>query len=164
MAPWTCAEIAAAMVESRERAPQRGNVSFMLEGQPASAWVPRGRLEQVCENLMDNAASFSPEGGSVRVAVAAAEDMVIIRVCDEGPGILAEHQGRIFDRFFSFRPGEEKGVHAGLGLSIVKAIAESHGGSVSIGPCRARPRCVLRGEAAGGASRRLSRARPYGSR
>jgi two-component system sensor histidine kinase ChvG len=122
--------IAEAMVESAN-ARRRANVTFVLDGQPASAWVPGARLEQVFANLMDNAASFSPAGGSVRVAVTAAADTVVIRVCDDGPGVPAEHQGRIFDRFFSFRPGEERGVHAGLGLSIVKAVAESHGGSVN---------------------------------
>jgi two-component system sensor histidine kinase ChvG len=82
------------------------------------------------ENLVDNAAGFSPPGGTVRVSVERAAGFVVIRVCDDGPGIPAEHRGRIFDRFFSFRPGEEKGVHAGLGLAIVKAIAEGHGGAV----------------------------------
>jgi two-component system sensor histidine kinase ChvG len=125
--------IAEAIVESAN-ARRRGNVSFVLDGQAASAWVPGARLEQVFANLMDNAASFSPPGGSVRVMVAAAEGTVVIRVFDDGPGVPAEHQGRIFDRFFSFRPDEEKGVHAGLGLAIVKAIAESHGGSVSARP------------------------------
>ena len=55
---------------------------------------------------------------------------VVIHVSDEGPGFPEEHRSRIFDRFFTFRPGEEKGSHAGLGLSIVKSIAESHGGAV----------------------------------
>ena len=124
--------IAGAMVESAN-ARRRRNVSFVFEGRAALAWVPGGRLEQVFANLMDNAASFSPDNGCVRVAVDAADDTVVIRVCDDGPGVPAEHRDRIFDRFFSFRPGEEKGVHAGLGLSIVKAIAESHGGTVAVG-------------------------------
>jgi two-component system sensor histidine kinase ChvG len=94
--------------------------------------VPPGRLEQVLANLVDNAESFSPPGGTVRVGVAAAAGTVTLSVCDEGPGIPPEHRERIFDRFFTWRPGEEKGTHAGLGLSIVKAIAESHGGSVRV--------------------------------
>jgi len=129
-APVDVRGIAEKMVEAY-RSRGGGRVSFSLEGEPASAWVPAARLEQVFANLMDNAVSFSPPGGSVRLGVARAEERVVVRVCDEGPGIPAEHADRIFDRFFSFRPGEEKGVHAGLGLSIVKAIAESHGGSVS---------------------------------
>jgi two-component system sensor histidine kinase ChvG len=118
------------MVEAA-RARSDGRITWSLYGEPASVWVPPGRLEQVFANLMDNAASFSPPGGTVSVEVSRAGDWVHLRVSDAGPGIPAEHRERIFDRFFSFRPGEERGVHAGLGLSIVKAIAESHGGSVS---------------------------------
>ncbi len=55
---------------------------------------------------------------------------MLLRVSDDGPGIPAEHAERIFDRFFSFRPGEDRAHHAGLGLAIVKSIATSHGGSV----------------------------------
>lgn len=128
--PVDARRIGQSMVEAAN-ARRRGEVAFVLEGQPAWAWVPAPRLEQVFANLMENAASFSPPGGTVRVEVGGEDTTTFIRVCDDGPGVPAEHQGRIFDRFFSFRPGEEKGVHAGLGLSIVKAIAESHGGSVS---------------------------------
>jgi two-component system sensor histidine kinase ChvG len=131
-APVDVQEIAQKMVEGA-RARSDGRITWFLRGQPASVWVPPGRLEQVFANLMDNAASFSPPGGAVRVEVSRSGDLVLVRVLDDGPGIPAEHRERIFDRFFSFRPGEEKGVHAGLGLSIVKAIAESHGGSVSGG-------------------------------
>jgi two-component system sensor histidine kinase ChvG len=88
------------------------------------------RVIQIVENLVDNAESFSPAGGTLAIDVEREGAYALIRVSDEGPGILPEHAGRIFDRFFSFRPGEEKGPHAGLGLAIVKSIAESHGGSV----------------------------------
>jgi two-component system sensor histidine kinase ChvG len=105
-------------------------VSYVVEGEHAYAGVPPTRLQQVLENLLDNAASFSPPGGTVRVAVSRDHGFIVIRVSDDGPGVPVEHRERIFDRFFSWRPGEEKGLHAGLGLSIVKAIAETHGGTV----------------------------------
>jgi signal transduction histidine kinase len=107
-------------------------VTFVVDGEGAAAWLPPGRLEQVVENLVDNAAGFSPPRGVVRISVGKDAGWVVLRVSDEGPGVLPEHRERIFDRFFSFRPNEEKSAHAGLGLSIVKAIAESHGGSVSV--------------------------------
>jgi len=53
-----------------------------------------------------------------------------VRVRDRGPGIAEENIGRIFDRFFTYRPGE-RGRHTGLGLSIVKTIVEAYGGSVT---------------------------------
>jgi signal transduction histidine kinase len=57
-----------------------------------------------------------------------------VTVSDEGPGIPAAHAARIFDRFFSYRPGgagEPGRLHTGLGLAIVKSIVEGYGGSVS---------------------------------
>ena len=54
---------------------------------------------------------------------------------DHGPGIPEEHLGKIFDRFFTYRPDEQRNHrHTGLGLSIVKAIVEGYGGSVNAGP------------------------------
>ncbi len=125
-------EIAARIVAvARRRSPAR-DVTFIVDGEGASAWLPPGRLEQVVENLVDNAAGFSPPGGVVRISVGKEAGWAVLRVADDGPGILREHRDRIFDRFFSFRPNEKKGAHAGLGLSIVKAIAESHGGSAAV--------------------------------
>ena len=125
---------------ARRRSPGR-NVTFVVDGQGAAAWLPPGRLEQVVENLVDNAAGFSPPGGVVRISVGRDDGWAVLRVSDDGPGIPREHQDRIFDRFFSFRPNEKKGAHAGLGLSIVKAIAESHGGSVSASGPERRGAC-----------------------
>ena len=128
-------EIASRVVGSTRR--RGGGVGFVVDGEGARAWMPPGRLEQVVENLVDNAVSFSPAGGVVRVTVGREDGFAVLRVRDDGPGVSPENRDRIFDRFFSFRPGEKKGAHAGLGLSIVKAIAESHGGAVilaSTGP------------------------------
>jgi two-component system sensor histidine kinase ChvG len=125
-------EIAARVVGSTRRRGNGGEVTFVVDGEGATAWIPPGRLEQVVENLVDNAVSFSPAGGVVRVTVGRDDGMVVLRVSDEGPGVPPENRDRVFDRFFSFRPREKKSAHAGLGLSIVKAIAESHGGAVSL--------------------------------
>ncbi|HTP59187.1 MAG TPA: ATP-binding protein, partial [Spirochaetia bacterium] len=106
-------------------------LSYCVRGEAGMAVaVSAHRVIQIVENLVDNAESFSPAGGALVIDVEPEGPCVLIRVSDQGPGILPEHAGRIFDRFFSFRPGEENGRHAGLGLAIVKSIAESHGGSV----------------------------------
>ncbi len=105
-------------------------IRFVVEGEDARIGVAPERLQQLLENLVDNAASFSPPAGSVRIRSRALGDQVILQVLDDGPGVQAEHRERIFSRFFSYRPGEERGIHSGLGLAIVKAIAESHGGTV----------------------------------
>jgi two-component system sensor histidine kinase ChvG len=125
-------EIAVRVVSAARRRSNGAAVTFVVDGEGATAWLPPGRLEQVVENLVDNAAGFSPPGGVVHVFVGKSEGCAVLKVRDDGPGIPPEHRDRIFDRFFSFRPTEKKGAHAGLGLSIVKAIAESHGGTVTV--------------------------------
>jgi two-component system sensor histidine kinase ChvG len=125
-------EIAGRVVDAARLRANGTQVSYLVEGEHVPAWVPPERLQQVLENLLDNATSFSPPGGSVRVCVSKEGQTAVVRVIDNGPGVLLEHRDRIFDRFFSFRPGESKGLHAGLGLSIVKAIAEGHGGTVAV--------------------------------
>lgn len=105
-------------------------VVFSVEGEQVHVAMAPERLAQAIENLIDNAASVSPESGRVRVTVRRDGPAAVIRVKDEGPGIPAQHMSRIFDRFFSYRPGDDDGAHAGLGLAIVKAIVESRGGTV----------------------------------
>jgi two-component system, OmpR family, sensor histidine kinase ChvG len=139
--PVSVRTVAAGVVDAA-RLRGRGAVPLVhLTGDDATVWVPPGRVTQVLENLVDNAVSFSPPGATVTVNIARAGGDVVIRVSDEGPGIPAEHRERIFERFFTFRPDEEKGTHAGLGLSIVKSIAESYGGAVSVVPCNVRGAC-----------------------
>ncbi len=110
-----------------------GRVRFELDGSGVAPLVRASeeRLTQVVENLLDNAASFSPEGGTVVVGVGVEDRVATLRVEDEGPGIPDEHLGRIFDRFFTWRPAAAKQAgHTGLGLAIVKAIVEAYGGSI----------------------------------
>lgn len=90
------------------------------------------RLVQVIENLLDNAISFSPEGGEVGVELMADGKVARLRVRDAGPGIPEAHREKIFDRFWSDRPGGKRSDgHTGLGLSIVRAIIEGLGGTVT---------------------------------
>ena len=90
-----------------------------------------GRLAQVFSNLMDNAVSFSPRGGTVRIGVKTTEASVVVTVTDEGPGIRGEIS-RIFNRFYTDRPdGEKFGDHSGLGLAICRQIVEAHRGTIT---------------------------------
>ncbi len=101
--------------------------------------VPKGlvvrgiesRLGQVFQNLISNAVSFSPPGGTVSVTAARQGAAVTVSVEDEGPGIPPGKLDAIFDRFYSERPsGEAFGTHSGLGLSIAKQIIETLGGRI----------------------------------
>jgi two-component system sensor histidine kinase ChvG len=89
------------------------------------------RLVQVFRNLITNALSFSPPGGTITLKAARENGLVIAEVLDEGPGIPEGQERDIFTRFYSRRPkGETFGEHSGLGLSISRQIVEAHGGSI----------------------------------
>jgi signal transduction histidine kinase len=90
------------------------------------------RLRQVLGNLIENAVKYSPEGGEVHVSAAAGDGAVQIAVRDSGPGIPAEEQERIFEKFGRANvPGASK-PGSGLGLFIARSIAEAHGGSLEM--------------------------------
>lgn len=90
-----------------------------------------GRLVQVLRNLIGNAASFSPAGGTIWLSAGRQGGFVRVLVEDQGPGIPENKLDAIFDRFYSERPENEKfGTHSGLGLSISKQIVQAHGGRI----------------------------------
>ena len=91
-----------------------------------------GRLSQVVTNLVDNAISFSPEGGTVLVRARRDRRFVEFTVEDEGPGIPPENLEKIFRRFYTYRPTAEssRGNNSGLGLSISREIVLAHGGEI----------------------------------
>jgi signal transduction histidine kinase len=103
---------------------------------PAAAEVPTvwgdpDRLVQMLSNLLGNALKFTPKGGSVGVRVARdAKQGVELTVHDTGPGIPPERLQHLFDRFWHVTNGHSNGL--GLGLSIVRAIAEAHGSTIHI--------------------------------
>jgi two-component system sensor histidine kinase ChvG len=93
-----------------------------------------GRLIRVLDNLIDNAVSFSPEGGLVQIIATVADHEVLVSVEDEGPGVPPSEREHIFRRFHSVRPeGEAFGKHSGLGLAIARSIIEGHQGKIGIG-------------------------------
>jgi len=86
------------------------------------------RLSQVIVNLLDNAISFSPPDGRVTVWARRVGSEIKIAVEDEGPGVPPENLERIFERFYTDRPGESFGQNSGLGLNISRQIVAAHGG------------------------------------
>ncbi|GIX15947.1 MAG: histidine kinase [Rhodothalassiaceae bacterium] len=117
-----------------ERLAARG-IGIVLEGAEARGLKLRGvagRLMQVFANLIDNAVSFSPEGGTVRIRLARDGARIRVTVDDDGPGLPAGAEEKIFERFYSERPeGEAFGIHSGLGLAIARQIVEAHGGRIT---------------------------------
>ena len=91
------------------------------------------RLKQVVANLLSNARTHTPPGTPVVARVRREGEEAVIEVADRGPGMTAEHAERVFERFFRADPSRARASGgSGLGLSIVSAIAEGHGGRVQV--------------------------------
>jgi len=102
----------------------------------------RDELHRMALNLMENAIRHTPDGTRVRARVIARDGEVVLTVQDDGPGVPPELGERIFERFV--RGSGDRGSSSGLGLSIVRAVAESHGGSVSFEDADPGARFVVR--------------------
>jgi len=108
-------------------------VHVRFDGGASQVFLTRGhdsRLGQVVSNLISNARSFSPPGGSVRVTCRHMRSNIEIGIDDDGPGIRPDALERIFERFYTDRPHQGFGQNSGLGLSISKQIVEAHGGRI----------------------------------
>jgi two-component system OmpR family sensor kinase len=100
------------------------------ESQPAFVRGDPDALRTLIRNLVDNAVRYTPAGGRVDVCLEGHTNRIVLRVVDTGPGIPPEERARVFDRFYR-RPGTSP-PGSGLGMAIVKAIADTHGATVAL--------------------------------
>ncbi|MGH1397977.1 MAG: ATP-binding protein [Alphaproteobacteria bacterium] len=110
------------------------NVTITFKSQntsPATISGTAHRLEQVFKNIIDNALSFSPEGGQITIAITQNKQEITISITDEGRGIPDHKLETIFERFYTERPDQDYGQNSGLGLSICKQIIDAHDGEIS---------------------------------
>jgi signal transduction histidine kinase len=127
------------VVERHEPVCLEAGLTIASAIEPGAEWVrgDRDRLEQALQNLAANALRYAPTGSAVQLGARLGGDRsVILTVSDEGPGIPPEHLEHLFDRFYKVEPSRSPHSQtqpgSGLGLSIVKAIVERHGGTLSV--------------------------------
>jgi two-component system, OmpR family, sensor histidine kinase ChvG len=122
-----------ALLAAREERSLNGSCTVAFARPQAGSAAVRGdpsQLLRVFENLLDNAVSFSPNDAVIRIAATATDEVVLVTVDDDGPGIPEKAHEAIFERFHSDRPEAEFGRHSGLGLAIARTIVEAHDGTI----------------------------------
>ncbi|MEL7157816.1 MAG: HAMP domain-containing sensor histidine kinase [Actinomycetota bacterium] len=115
--------------DQRASAAARGLEILIDAPEPVPVHGDGPAIRRAITNLVANAVRLTPADTSVSLTVETDADWALVRVVDEGPGIAPEHQERIFERFWR---GDDSGKGLGLGLSIVRQIAERHGGRVDL--------------------------------
>jgi two-component system, OmpR family, sensor kinase len=131
-APHAPVDLSSIVIEAAaELEPVAGDHRLIVEA-PAGAIVDgaRDELHRLALNLMDNALKHTGPGTAIHASVESEDETVVLVVEDEGPGVPPDIAPRIFDRFV--RGASDRGGSSGLGLSIVRAVAQTHGGDVTL--------------------------------
>jgi two-component system, OmpR family, sensor kinase len=129
------AEIVAAAADAFRAAHADHPLTVDLPGEPMPVAADPVRLRQVLDNLLANAGVHTPAGTDVRVTLRAEPAAAALAVTDTGPGIPAEAQARVFDRFYRVdgaRVRSATGGGTGLGLAVVRSLVTAHGGTVEL--------------------------------
>src|SRR6478736_949259 len=119
----------------RSQLPAESKKIQIVVGEPADATVfgDRDLLVTALRNLIDNAIRYSPENTKVGVGIRAKDGLVAVSVTDQGDGLSAEDQERVFERFYRVDAARSRQTGGtGLGLSIVKHVISNHGGEVTL--------------------------------
>lgn len=106
---------------------------FTVETEPAVITGDRDRLRQLVDNLLANVRAHTPAGAPVSVSLTRTEGSAVLAVTDSGPGMTADETAHVFERFYRADVSRSRASGgAGLGLAIVSALAEAHGGAASV--------------------------------
>jgi two-component system OmpR family sensor kinase len=124
-------DLAQVVVEAAgELGPVSDEHEIVLDAHPAIVDAARDEVHRLTINLLENSLRHTPPGTRIRVATATTGDQATLVVEDDGPGVPPELAPTLFERFV--RGAGDRGGSFGLGLAIVTAVAETHGGSVSL--------------------------------
>jgi signal transduction histidine kinase len=129
--PASMGEIAEAAVERLRPHAEAKSIAIKFEtsGEIPELLLDKAAITDALENLLDNAIKYSSSGTQVSVVVGMGEGQVCVAVRDQGTGIDPDDLPRVFDRFYR---GRQNVQGTGLGLALVKAAAEAHGGTVAV--------------------------------
>ncbi len=123
-------DLAELVAEAMVDAGQSARATLEVNGEDCSVKADRDRVKQVLLNLLTNAAKFSPGGDPIDLSIEPAEDHVLIRVVDHGPGIRQEDMDRLFAPFSRLQTTVKQTSGSGVGLYVSKTIIELHGGAI----------------------------------
>jgi signal transduction histidine kinase len=125
-------DLAEVLIEAAgELEPVADGHELTIEAEPAIVAGTRDDLHRLALNLLENAIRHTPHGTHVRAATTTTDGEVVLTVEDDGPGIPPQLERRVFERFV--RGARDGGRGSGLGLAIVRAVVESHGGTLTLG-------------------------------
>jgi two-component system phosphate regulon sensor histidine kinase PhoR len=130
--PFDPVELLERVVEAaRTHIPSHLTLEVSAPSQLPAVAADRDRVRQILVNLVENAIKYSPDGGRIELGAAAEDGMVLFRVADEGLGIPADEQPRIFEKFYRLDPDMTRGIGGtGLGLYICSELVERMGGRI----------------------------------
>jgi two-component system, OmpR family, sensor kinase len=117
----------------RPLAERKGQLLDVAAGGELLVRGDRLKLRQLIANLLDNAVTYTPEGGAIRIVVHAERGHAAVEVRDTGPGIPAQHLPHLFEPFYRVDTARGDGAeHVGLGLALAQWIARAHGGHIQV--------------------------------
>ena len=133
------------VTELYEPVAEDAGITLLAEAEPGAAMVigDKRLLAQALANLIDNAIKYTPTGGAVRVGAITAGGHAELSIADNGPGVPEAERARIFDRFVRLEADRGK-PGAGLGLSLVRAVAQMHNADITAADAAPGLRVTLR--------------------
>ncbi|MDR1358521.1 MAG: HAMP domain-containing protein [Coriobacteriales bacterium] len=126
-------ESAHTVAENLRAEASKKHQQLAVKGEPSLVVADKDRMQQILHNLLSNAIKYTPEGGSIQLAVMDEPDSGVVQVKDNGVGILADELPLVFERFYRAEQSRSRELGgAGIGLTIAQSLVVAHGGSLTV--------------------------------